>query len=247
MKTLLRATAVSVVLASPAFAADLEPLIGKAPPGAYNWTGLYYGGHCGGGWANTKTTGDRNAFDETTNEVYNLRPAGWVCGGQLGFNMQIGGWFWGIEADFGYLGLKQTIIQRSSPRNFVEMKYGAYGVAATRAGVVVDRALLYAKAGVAFAQIRNTAADLDGGTVIDASDFTELDKTRMGWAVGTGLEYSVSSNWSLKLEYLYMDFGKDNSTNQDRDQFTHRNSVHTLKAGFNWHFGGGPALTTRYY
>src|SRR5262249_29832983 len=103
------------------------------------------------------------------------------------------------------------------------------------------------KAGVAFAQIRNTAADLNNGTVIDPRDLTELDKTRIGWAAGTGIEYSLSSSWSLKLEYLYMDFGKDKSTNQDHDQFTHRNSVHTLKAGFNWHFGGGPALTMNYY
>jgi len=247
MKTLLLATAASVVLASPAFTADLQPLIGKAPPGAYNWTGLYYGGHCGGAWGNTRTTGDRNAFDETANEVYNLRPAGWVCGGQLGFNLQISGWFWGIEADLGYLGLKASIVQRSSPRNFVEVQYGAYGVAATRVGVVVDRALLYAKGGVAFAKIRNTAGDLDGGTVIDPSDLTELDKTHIGWAAGTGIEYGLTSSWSLKLEYLYMDFGKDNSSNQDRDLFTHRNSVHTIKAGFNWHFGGGPTLTTSYY
>jgi len=238
MKTFLLATTTLVVLASPALAADM---ISKAPPTGYNWTGLYLGGHCGGAWGSTRTTGDRGAFDENALETYNLRSSGLVCGGQLGFNMQMGSWLWGIEADLGYLGLKKSITQTAFPDNFVAAKYGAYGVAAARVGVVLDRALIYAKGGVAFAKIRNTAADLDGG-VIDTSDFTELDKTHIGWAAGTGIEYGLSPSWSVKLEYLYMDFGKDSSTNLDRDQFTHRNSVQTVKAGFNWRFGGGPAV-----
>ena len=242
MKKLLMGMAL-VLLASPAFAADM---IGKAPPAAYNWTGLYLGGHCGWAWGNARTTGDRNAFDETANETYNLDPSGLVCGGQLGFNMQMGGWLWGIEADLGYLGLSKSINQTASPRNFVEVKYGAYGVAAARVGVVLDRALIYAKGGVAFAKIRNTATDLDGGVTVDPSDFSELNKTHLGWAAGTGIEYGLSPNWSVKLEYLYMGFGKNSSTNLDHDTFTHRNSVQIVKAGLNWRFGGGPAIAMAY-
>jgi outer membrane immunogenic protein len=132
MKLLLLATAALVVLASPAFAADLQPWVGKAPPGVHNWSGLYLGAHCGGAWGTTKTTGDVGAFDDSPREVYNLGSSGWTCGGQLGFNMQMGGWFWGTEADFGYLGLKKSIVQHAAPRNFVEVKFGAYGVAAAR-------------------------------------------------------------------------------------------------------------------
>jgi outer membrane immunogenic protein len=243
MKSFLLATAVLAVLASPAFAADMQPWVGKAPPGVHNWSGLYLGGHCGGAWGSTKTTGDVNAFDESPREVYNLGSGGWTCGGQLGFNMQMGGWFWGTEADFGYLGLKKSIVQHGPPRNFVEVKFGAYGVAAARAGVVLDRALIYGKAGVAFAKIRNTGGDLDSGITID---LTELDKTHIGWAAGTGIEYGLSSSWSVKLEYLYMGFGKNSSTNLDHDTFTHRNSVQIVKAGLNWRFGGGPAIAMAY-
>jgi outer membrane immunogenic protein len=246
MKSFLLATAVLAVLASPAFAADMQPWVGKAPPGVHNWSGLYLGAHCGGAWGSTKTTGDVNAFDESPREVYNLGSGGWTCGGQLGFNMQMGGWFWGTEADFGYLGLKKSIVQHGSPRNFVEVKFGAYGVAAARAGVVLDRALIYGKAGVAFAKIRNTGGDLDGGTIIDPSDVTELDKTHIGWAAGTGIEYGLSSSWSVKLEYVYMAFGKDSSSNASHDEFTHRNSVQIVKAGLNWRFGGGPAIAMAY-
>jgi len=213
----------------------------KAPvavsPAAYNWSGAYIGGHCGGAWGNTKVTGDVGAFDEDDLELYKLRPSGFVCGGQFGYNVQNGGWLWGIESDIGYLGLKKSITQIASPDNFVEVKYGAYGTATARLGLVFDRTLLYAKGGAAFARIRNIASDLDGGA-IDDTDFTVLNKTHVGWAAGAGIEYGLSPNWSVKFEYLYMDFGKDTTTNQDGDFFTHRNAVHTAKVGLNWHFGG---------
>src|SRR5262245_26677564 len=104
MHNLLFGIAAMAVLGSPASAADLQPSIGKAPTAAHNWTGLYFGGHCGGAWGNTKTTGDDGAFDEAGSESYTLRPSGFICGGQIGFNVQNGGWLWGIEGDFGYLG-----------------------------------------------------------------------------------------------------------------------------------------------
>jgi len=244
MRKFLLGAAAVLSLASPAFAADLRP-IGKAPTAtAYNWTGLYLGGHCGGAWGHTKTTGDDDAFDEAGVETYKLRPSGLACGGQVGFNVQSGGWLWGIEGDVGYLGLKKSITQIASPDNFVEVKYGAYGTATARIGLVFDRTLLYGKGGAAFARIRNTATDLDSG-LVDATDFSEINKTQIGWAAGAGVEYGLSPSWSVKLEYLYLDFGRDSIANQDGDVFTHRNSVHTAKAGLNWRFGGGP-VTARY-
>ena len=234
MKTLLLGTVAIALLGSPVLAADLQPPVRSA---AYNWTGLYLGAHCGGGWGNTKTTGNNGAFDESARSD-TLQPSGLMCGGQVGFNVQSGGWFWGIEGDFGYLGVKKSITPSD---NFVEVKYGAYGAATARVGLVLDRALLYVKGGAAFAKIRNTATDLDGG-VADSSDFSQLNKTQIGWAAGAGVEYALSTSWSVKLEYLYMGFGNDSATNQDGEVFTHNNSVHTAKAGFNWRFGGGPAV-----
>jgi outer membrane immunogenic protein len=234
MKTLLLGTAAMTLLATPVLAADLQ--IAKAPA-TYNWTGLYLGAHCGGAWGDTKTAGNNGAFDESA-RAYTLQPSGSVCGGQVGFNVQSGGWFWGIEGDFGYLGVKKSITPND---NFVEVKYGAYGAATARVGLVWDRALLYLKGGAAFAKIRNTATDLDGG-VADSSDFSQLNKTRIGWAAGAGIEYGLSQSWSVKFEYLYMGFGNDSATNQDGDVFTHSNSIHTAKAGLNWRFGGGPAV-----
>ena len=33
--------------------------------------------------------------------------------------------------------------------------------------------------------------------------------TRIGWTAGLGIEYMMWSNWSVKLEYLYADLGRE--------------------------------------
>jgi outer membrane immunogenic protein len=65
------------------------------------------------------------------------------------------------------------------------------------------------------------------------------NSTRVGWVVGTGLEYLLSPKWSLKAEYSFLDFGPDtigrgllvpgNFLNVDT-------RVHELKAGVNYHW-----------
>jgi outer membrane immunogenic protein len=39
---------------------------------------------------------------------------------------------------------------------------------------------------------------------------TGTDKNRVGWTVGTGLEWAFWQNWSAKVEYDYLDFGNRN-------------------------------------
>ena len=35
------------------------------------------------------------------------------------------------------------------------------------------------------------------------------DKFIWGWTVGTGVEYAITGNWSAKIEYNFMDFGRN--------------------------------------
>jgi outer membrane immunogenic protein len=35
-----------------------------------------------------------------------------------------------------------------------------------------------------------------------------LNDTRWGWMVGVGVEYAFFANWSVKLEFDHMDFGR---------------------------------------
>jgi outer membrane immunogenic protein len=36
-----------------------------------------------------------------------------------------------------------------------------------------------------------------------------VSSTKVGWAVGGGVEYAFSRCWTIKAEYLYMDLGSE--------------------------------------
>src|SRR5216683_213363 len=88
---LLAATALSVLAGSSAYAADMPTkaypsYISPAP--IMTWTGFYAGVNAGYGWANVGVAGASN----------NL--SGFIGGGQLGYNWQIGAFVIGVEGDF---------------------------------------------------------------------------------------------------------------------------------------------------
>ena len=57
----------------------------------------------------------------------------------------------------------------------------------------------YLTGGLAIGGVKNTAT-------IDTSTFSNSD-TRTGWVIGGGLEWAFAPNWSVKAEYLHIDFG----------------------------------------
>jgi outer membrane immunogenic protein len=78
--------------------------------------------------------------------------------------------------------------------------------------LAADRWLYYATGGLAVAEIEASStatlfmsSPLVGPTTSASPIAT--DKVRAGWVVGAGLETALASNWSLKVEYLHLDFG----------------------------------------
>jgi outer membrane immunogenic protein len=83
-------------------------------------------------------------------------------------------------------------------------------------------------------------------------------QTRVGYAVGAGGEWLLSSNWSAKLEYLYYDLGSatyatgriaNDTTGLPLDgvaAVATSTKVHfndnIVRVGVNYHFGG-PAVS----
>ena len=79
-----------------------------------------------------------------------------------------------------------------------------------RIGWASNNWLLYVTGGLAVTEIKynNTFTDTFGGAFENGS----ISKTKAGWVVGGGVEYGLTRNWSVKAEYLYMDFGNVSST-----------------------------------
>jgi outer membrane immunogenic protein len=227
---------------APAVAADLNDYpstpASRQDAGVYvpsfSWTGLYLGGHLGYSSGDSYSRDNPNAgagaaFDNNY-EKMTIEPDGWLGGGQIGYNWQYSTLLFGFEADAGYLGAEADTV---NALGFVKSEYSWYGTTTGRLGFVDGRWLFYGKGGLAFADIRNEASAMSGGA-IDSSDYTSIDEVRAGWAAGGGIEYAFQRDWSMKVEYLYMDFGDDRSTNIDGDSYIHDNSIHTVKVGLNY-------------
>lgn len=248
MKKFLLATAFAV-LAVPAMAADLavKAPVYKAPPLApvFSWTGCYIGGHVGGGWAH-KTWSDPNGtifFPGT--QFLDQNPDGFLGGGQIGCDYQTGAWVFGAEGQASWSDLKQdsnfAIPSFIGPIPVIGRSKIDFIVTATaRIGYAFDRALIFAKGGAAWADDEFSVFRTDGRLAASASD------TPMGWTVGAGFEYAFMPSLSAKIEYNFMDFGKNREaftctaaaagicTTAPIDIDQH---IHTVKVGLNWRWG----------
>jgi outer membrane immunogenic protein len=202
-------------------------------PSYFSWTGFYIGGHVGYGWGssssfNNPDAGNGDGFDGL--DGFTNHPYGWMGGVTLGYNWQSDAFVFGLEGDLGYLGASDST---RNAEGFATADYGAYGTLTARIGYAEDRWMFYAKGGLAFADIENRAGAINAG-VVDTTDFTRLDEVRIGWALGAGVEFAFQKDLSMKIEYLYMDFGGDRSGNIDGDVFRHENDIHTVKVGLNY-------------
>jgi outer membrane immunogenic protein len=202
--------------------------VASASAAIFSWTGLYIGGHVGGGvgrssWSDP-FTGANNVFGSG---------AGFLGGGQAGANLQIKRLVLGIEGDFGYAGLKGS--RTDALGQSISTNTNWTSTATGRIGAAFDRLLLYGKGGVAFARDQNSFTDLAGNSARNAL-------TRTGWTAGIGLEYGISANWSAKVEYDYLSFGSQalNFTTPTMPSYSTNAglNIQEIKAGLNFRFGG---------
>jgi len=255
MRLLVASALATVMVAGAAQAADLPT---KAPvykvPGAapFSWTGFYIGGHGGYGWG-TKEWSD--FIDPTpANHVSVPGPDtryhvnGFLAGGQVGYNWQSGWTVYGVEADASWAdidghgkgpALGGSCLQQDDG---CETKIRALGTIAARLGVAVERSLLYVKGGAAWVHEKHTT----GSHSDPDPDFRwsgTTSETRWGWTIGGGVEYAFAPNWSTKIEYNYLDFGKDrvNFTFTPSQTFAAsgdlRQTMHVVKFGLNYRLG----------
>jgi outer membrane immunogenic protein len=223
----------AALASSSAGAADL--MVRKAPPApaVVNWTGFYAGIHLGYGFG-------KITYYDPNFPAWSLshRPDGVIGGGQVGFNYQAGAWVLGIEADASAANLTDTIVdtQPGFVGDRFAAKIDALGTISGRLGYAFGGTLVYAKGGAAFA---HTHVDylFGGGGFGPAA----LDITRWGWTAGGGVEQALWSNWSAKLEYNYLDFGRSGlvvfAPLPDGFVGSFAQDIHLVKLGLNYRFG----------
>jgi outer membrane immunogenic protein len=244
MKRLLLASVALVALgvAVPASAADLGVRRGPAvAPIAvapiYNWTGFYIGGHVGWAQAEHDFVDDLGFFGPTA--VFSDRADGFIGGGQLGFNYQVGQWVFGVEGQFSWTDLSRTDTF-GLPGVTFDRDINWIATVAGRLGIAFGNALIYGKGGVAF-------MDWSSALTVPGFGSASVGDTETGWMVGFGLEYGFTPNWSAKIEYNFNHF-EDVANNFFVGTGFHNDvDIHLVKFGINYRFGGkAPPIAARY-
>jgi iron complex outermembrane recepter protein len=170
---------------------------GTAAP-ATNWTGVYLGvngGYTFGGskWSDSVTGNSSGSFGTS----------GFVFGGTVGANYQIGSLVFGVEGDGDWA-------DSSGFGTFTSTSLCAGGCLTSdtwlstvrgRVGYAFDRYLVYATAGAAFGDIRAQFSNDPMSRSVEA-----------GWTVGAGIEVALGRNWSAKAEYLFVDLADGSCT-----------------------------------
>lgn len=205
MKKLLLSTAAVVVLGSSAFAADLPRYSEPmAPMNSYVYN---WTGFYLGLHAGYGFNGDFDAVSDGAN--------GFLGGIQGGYNAQFDAIVFGLEGELSYSGVGDSFNGVSADLNWK-------GAITPRLGIAFDRFLPYVKAGIAF-----------GDVEFNNALFSESEMMA-GWTVGLGVEYAVTNNLSVKVEYDYTDLGRDNFALAAGGQGGY--DGHEVKAGVNFRF-----------
>lgn len=252
MKKIAFAALALAVSAGSAVAADLPSRKAPvAPPPPPMWTGFYAGLNAGGLWSNNSSinnvayglyndpgqtafaTGSIAALSATGN-VTGSSNSGFIGGGQIGYNWQLGnvgglgfgsGFVTGIEADIqgiagstgqgNFFGAAVSNPAGFSPVTIARARQNLsyIGTVRGRLGLLATPTLLiYGTGGLAYGGANLNIAYATADTFATspyggAGSSTAYANTQVGWTAGGGVEWMVVPNWSVKAEYLYYDLG----------------------------------------
>jgi len=165
-----------------------------------SWTGFYIGGNVGGAWSGVDWS------DVTfTGERFNKTDSGFIGGGQIGYNQQIGNLLLGVEATLSGADLSRDFNSILFPSVRFSADIDTIATVTGRFGFASNQWLLYGKAGWAGAQV-----DFSGHSAAPLPvDSFSFDNWRNGWTVGAGLEYKIARNISLGVEYSFIELGSE--------------------------------------
>jgi len=205
-----------------------------APVPECTWSGFYIGLNVGVAGLNS-TIEDRD--DWFVPQGITLEDTNFAGGGQFGYNWQMGAFVVGLEADADYLNTEDTQSDHfdigTNPLQH-KAKLDFQGSFRARAGIAVDRALIYATAGLAVSH---------GGDkfVAEEENLTaHQDDWQAGFVVGFGTEYMFNCHWSARMEGLYFHYptstGSFHTSDGDEFRFDFQNEDWNVRFGLNYKF-----------
>jgi outer membrane immunogenic protein len=200
-------------------------VVKSAPIATTTWTGCYIGANIGYGRAKKDyflASGANDGFHTAD---------GLIAGGQIGCDYEFSNrWVVGVQGLFDWTDMAGGHIPPAAGprREFTNIAW--LGTLTGRLGyAMTPSALFYVKGGAAW--VRDEHARAGGSGCVSCS--TAL--TASGWTIGGGLEWMFKPNWSLFIEYNYMDLGSHQVTLGIPLVIDQR--VQNVLVGINYRFG----------
>lgn len=222
---------------------------------ADDWSGLYIGAHAGYASADwgvdlSRTTGAIIYNDPFPADANSLNDdSGWLGGLQIGANYQTASLVFGIEADVTWADVSAKGTFVTVPNNTIwdiSSDLEVLGTLRGRVGFLATNSLLlYGTGGLAWgtADTKQATTHLPGNI---PGARTSGDGNHIGYAIGGGGEYKISSNVSIKAEYLYIDLGDADYNLKGTvapgnptpwaESFEQDIQLHTFRVGLNYAF-----------
>jgi high affinity Mn2+ porin len=221
------ATDRSSIAAEPGLLPEKAP----AKSQAYDWSGLYFGGHVGYGSGHA----DATVLDPATTSVGNTF-GGLTAGVQFGYNLVLPSRvLLGLETDLtfpSYLESNGIVAAIPTARSNVTEEMDYAGTVRARVGYVLDPWMIYATGGYAFAGTRvlNEPPNIDQEKKLNV---------RSGWSLGAGVEYALSPHWSARFEYLYNQYVGADAQFPSGTHYSSTFNFQEVRVGLNRKLGAG--------
>lgn len=196
-----------------------------------------------------------------------VEPKGFFAGLQVGRNWQNDRWVYGLEADISLSAMRDTDTGRYDllgtfafdPAGFagtVTLKQAVdyFGTLRGRLGYTFDNnnVLVFGTGGLAFAHVKTSlrsshvlTVSLAGINPFPPGYPAALDgnasasEMQWGFALGGGVEWAFRPRWSLKGEYLYMNFNSGGTSLVIPGAYvpdTSIDTMHIVRVGLNYRF-----------
>lgn len=198
-----------------------------------------------------------NGVDVARSGAGDLSATRFTGGIQGGYNWRFGSLVVGGEADFGAFNLSKSAnssgtfsfpflgttyaLSESLSTNWLLTLRGRLGY------TITPHLLLYATGGLALTDVKFSSTYSDNAIAPGFPGGTgsgSISDVRTGWTIGGGGELMLGDRWSIKAEYLYLDFGSMTvnvpaSNTPAFTQVLHVDSdlhAHIARAGLNYRF-----------
>jgi outer membrane immunogenic protein len=191
------------------------------------WTGFYVGGSVGGIWSHLNNSLSvvnspitfyfRPSTIPAVNESgsFSLNASKVSAGAQVGYNRQFNNMVGGLEIGYNYGNMD---VARGGSFSYATNNFRYNLTSSTtikqlltirpRFGWVVGNAMPYITGGLALSKIKFNQEFIEV-PFTPTPAIASLSKTRVGWTLGIGDEYSINNRWSLKAEYLFSQLGRN--------------------------------------